>query len=261
MEILEHNLAALLQPVGLVWLGLILLMLRLWKKSQPGAAVFTGLLAALMWAVGSTSLPDRLLAELEHPYITTDLGALPPADAVVVLGGGARYSARAPHQLDLTDAADRIMTGVELVKRGKAPNLVLGGATAVLHGHEISEPELTRQWLATWPVAGVPMFILPNCRNTHDEALNTLALVKQWRWKRVLLVSSAYHLRRAAAVFESAGVPVVCVGCDFQTGLMGGEEGDGWVVVPQLGSFYKLGLWLHEEIGWEAYRLRGWIKR
>jgi len=148
---------------------------------------------------------------------------------------------------------------VELVRLGKAPNLVLGGATRTVGGREISEPELTRQWLASLPLTGVPMFILPNCHNTHDEALNAEALLKQWRWKRVLLVTSAYHMRRAAAVFQTAGVSVDCVGCDSQTGLGGGAD-EKWVVIPQLAGFEKLGLWMHEEIGWEAYKLRGWIK-
>jgi uncharacterized SAM-binding protein YcdF (DUF218 family) len=259
METLQYNLTALAEPVGLVWLGLIFLMFRLWKKSQHGAAVWAGLLAALMTVVGSTPVPDRLLEQMERPYRITNLGSVPQADAVVVLGGGVRYSQLAPHGLDLTDAADRIVTGVELVRLGKAPNLVLGGATRTVRGREISEPELTRQWLASLPLSGVPMFILPDCHNTHDEALNTSALLKQWRWKRVLLVTSAYHMRRAAAVFQTAGVPVVCVGCDFQVGLGGGSD-VGWVIAPQQGGFEKLELWMHEEIGWEAYKLRGWIK-
>jgi len=259
MELLQNNLMALAEPLGLVWLGLIFLTLRLLKKSQRGAALFAGLLAALMTVVGSTPVPDRLLEKLERPYRTVNLRAVPQADAVVVPGGGVRYSQLAPHRLDLTDAADRISTGVELVRLGKAPNLVLGGATRTVRGQELSEPELTRQWLASLPLTGVPMFILPDCHNTHDEALNTSALVKQWHWKRVLLVTSAYHMRRAAAVFQAAGVPVACVGCDFQTGLGGASDG-GRVIAPQMAGFEKLELWMHEEIGWEFYRLRGWIK-
>jgi len=259
MGILQNNLMALAGPVGLVWLGLILLMFRLLKKSQRGAALFAGLLAALMTVVGSTPVPDRLLEQIERPYRTSDLQAVQSADAVVVLGGGLRYSQLAPHGLDLTAGADRIVTGVELVRLGKAPNLVLGGATWTVRGREHSEPELTRQWLASLPLSGVPMFILPDCHNTHDEALNTSALLKQWHWKRVLLVTSAYHMRRAAAVFQMAGVPVVCVGCDFQANLGGGSEG-GQVFVPQLGGFEKLEWWIHEEVGWEFYRLKGWIK-
>jgi len=259
MELLQNNLMALAGPVGLVWLGLIFLMFRLLKKSQRGAALLAGLLAALMSVVGSTRVPDQLLEKLERPYRVSNLQVVPAADAVVVLGGGVRYAQFAPHRLDLTDAADRILTGVELVRLGKAPNLVLGGATRTVRGQELSEPELTRQWLASLPLSGVPMFILPDCHNTHDEALNTGALLKQWRWKRVLLVTSAYHMKRAAAVFQAAGVPVVCVGCDFQTDL-GGASAGGWVIPPQLVGFEKLELWMHEEIGWEAYQWRGWIR-
>jgi uncharacterized SAM-binding protein YcdF (DUF218 family) len=260
MELLQHNLAALVQPLGLVWLGLVFLTVRLVRRSQPVTALVPGALALALVAAGSTPGPAQLLGRLERPYLAGKLEDLPPADAVVVLGGGIRPSARAAHGLDLTDAADRIMTGVEVVRLGKAPNLVLGGATRTAPGgREVSEPELTRQWLASWPLTGVPMFILPGCHDTHDEALGTLALLKDRHWKRVLLVTSAYHMRRAAAVFQTAGVPVVCVACDYQ-GRPGGWEGWDWILAPQQGPLRQLELWLHEEIGWEYYRVRGWIR-
>ncbi len=70
-------------------------------------------------------------------------------------------------------------------------------------------------------------------------------------------MTSAAHMRRAEAVFKNAGVSVVCVGCDFR-GLGIQEPDDGCPLIPRLREFEKLGIFMHEQVGWWLYRLRGW---
>ena len=68
-------------------------------------------------------------------------------------------------------------------------------------------------------------------------------------------------MKRAQATFQTAGVPVFCVPCDFQT-KVSVETGDELVLIPipRPGGFQKVSLFLHEQIGWLTYRMRGWIK-
>jgi uncharacterized SAM-binding protein YcdF (DUF218 family) len=88
--------------------------------------------------------------------------------------------------------------------------------------------------------------------NTHDEALAVAKLVHQRGWDRIILVTDSWHMRRAAAVFQKAGVKVICSPC--QERLYDLEKLED----PQdrLEAFRD---WLHEEVGFEWYRLRGWI--
>jgi len=65
--------------------------------------------------------------------------------------------------------------------------------------------------------------------------------------------------RRGVAVFHTAGVPVVCVPCDFQTEVSIETEWR-WAWVPSCFDFEKVSLYIHEQIGWWTYRWRGWIK-
>jgi uncharacterized SAM-binding protein YcdF (DUF218 family) len=74
----------------------------------------------------------------------------------------------------------------------------------------------------------------------------------------VLLVTSAFHMRRAAAVFGSAGIPVVPVPCNFLTEISLASAPPG-IGVPRAGNLLKASIWLHEQIGWLMYRQRGWI--
>ena len=180
-------------------------------------------------------------------------------NGVEVLGGGVRPSKYDVAGLDLYAAGDRVVMGVEFVRRGKARNMVVGGGAYTIGGRRLVEADLTKRWLAEWRLADVPVFSLGACENTHDEAVRVAALRKEKGWQKILLVTSAYHMKRAQAVFRTAGVPVVCVPCDYQTEVSI-ETGPGATIVPRFGGFQKLSLFIHEQIGWWMYRWRGWIK-
>jgi len=149
--------------------------------------------------------------------------------------------------------------GLELIRRGKAKSLVVSGAVQNVNGQKLVEADLTRHWLAMWHLPDAPVESLGGCSNTHDEALRVEALRKEKGWEKILLVTSAYHMKRAQAVFRTAGVPVVCVPCDFQTEVSIETEWR-WAWVPRCFGFEKMSLYIHEQIGWWVYRWRGWIK-
>jgi uncharacterized SAM-binding protein YcdF (DUF218 family) len=97
-----------------------------------------------------------------------------------------------------------------------------------------------------------PVQLVGPITNTRDEAVAAAALAKERGWKRVILVSHPAHMRRAAATFEKAGLPVLCAPCpegryDLQK-LRQPED--------RLAAFRD---WLHEAIGNQVYEWRGWI--
>ena len=99
---------------------------------------------------------------------------------------------------------------------------------------------------------------LPACADTHDEATHVRALATERGWHRILLVTSATHMRRAAALFRTQGIEAIPVPCNFLTNVST-APGPQAVCVPSWGGFEKIAVWLHEEVGWLEYRRRGWI--
>lgn len=259
LDTLLRSLIPLLEPIGFVWLCLWIAAVWLWIKKRRGVAMFLLVLVAFMWVVGCSRIPGDLVATLEEPFIVRDLDKLPTCDAVVVLGGAVRPSKFDVAGLDFKPAADRVIMGLELIRRGKAGNLVVSGAVQNVNGRKLVEADLIRHWLATWHLPNAPVESLSDCCNTHDEALRVAALRREKGWQNILLVTSAYHMKRAQAVFRTAGVPVVCVPCDFQTEISIETEWR-WAWVPRHGGFEKLSLYIHEQIGWVMYRWRGWIR-
>ena len=116
-------------------------------------------------------------------YLSAPAGVAEPADCIVALGG---------------DTGDRIVTALDLYRRGYAPWILLTGVE--------DSPGDTRRAYLTWRAeylvkAGVPSAAIlydEHSANSRDEARNTLALASARGWKSVLVVSDPPHMRRLA---------------------------------------------------------------
>jgi uncharacterized SAM-binding protein YcdF (DUF218 family) len=208
--------------------------------------------------VGGTNLSVLLLARLERPFLGVRPDELPVCDAIVVLGGGVEPSPHEVGNLHLTTAGDRLVMGLELARLGKAPALCVGGGTAALDRRRWIEADLVKQAIEERRLSPVPVISLGACLDTRDEARHVSALADEHGWKRILLVTSAVHLRRAASTFRQMGLTVVPAPCKFLTTMSPEAEPPRFGVPTTLGFLYASTL-LHEEIGWLEYRRRGWL--
>lgn len=255
---LERELLLLIQPIGLIWLALLVLTVALWWKRQRAFAGCTAALALFIQLVGGSGFPDMLLQSHERPFAGVKLEELPPSDAVILLGGGFEPSRYEAGGVRLTGAGDRALMALELLRLGKAPALCVGGGSVFLGGRTVSEAEAARRAILERSLTTAEVISLGVCSDTHDEALRVRALAEQRGWQRFLLVTSATHQRRALATFRTAGLQVSAAPCNFVTSVSLGSSGSG-VGIPSYGGFIRMSVWLHEQIGWWEYRRRGWI--
>ena len=252
------RLIPLLEPIGLLWLALIFLAILLWRKCARGFAIIAAGLAAFIYLIGASALPDALLHSLESPYVGVHRDTLPNCDAVVMLGGGLDPSRDEVGGLHLTIAGDRIIAALEMIRLSKAPALVCGGSGVRVGGVEKIEADLFKQALIERRVPIPEIISLGHCFDTHDEATRTRALATQRGWRRILLVTSATHLPRATATFRAVGLEVVPVPCNFLSDFSIARPPRSLRIPGHVG-FGKVSVWLHEKIGWWEYRRRGWL--
>jgi uncharacterized SAM-binding protein YcdF (DUF218 family) len=251
----------LLYPLGWFWLLLLLLAFRsLLKRKWPASAGFI-LMAAFILAIGGARWPYQLLATLEEPYLRHPSAPLPRADAVVVLGGMLSPSRRDPFGFQFSSAADRIITGIELVRREQAPLLVLGGGGGWRTDQtEWDEAQLLENWMAAWGIPDADRIALLRSRDTREEAVRVRKLLDEKGWERIILVTSGYHMKRALATFNNLEIPAEPFACDF-IGVSRLERGLPYGPFPRLEGFKHLDIYLREKIGWWYYRWKGWIQR
>ncbi len=249
----------LIEPLGVLWLGLIFLTLLLRRRRQMIPYFISAFLTLLITIIGGTDVASWLLLRLERPWAGVKLIELPVCDAVVVLGGGAEPSRYDVDGVRLTKAGDRILTGMELMRWSLAPAMIIGGGSVRVDDVEKIESDLIRTRLGDWKPPRVWEIVpLAAAADTHDEALRLLPLANQRGWKKILLVTSATHMRRAAAVYRAAGFEVVPAPCNFI--VAGTSTPPSFRIgIPTWYGFERFSIWLHEIAGWQMYRRKGWL--
>lgn len=249
-------LSPLLHPVGLAWLVLVAAGGISLRRRRWTGALACGFSAIGLWILGQPRLMHPIYRELERPYSQSTVEHAPAADAIIVLGGGWHVSRPDYRHLDFTDNSDRFFAGVELARLGRAKVLVFGG-DPFRHPSDLAtnSTELGR-WSRDWGLGSIETLSLGPVINTHDEAVSAARLVRERGWKKVLLVTSAYHMRRSLATFAREGVPAHPVACDFRF-LRDDPEDDLWRAGPKEEDLFHLTLWWHETVGSLGYRLLG----
>jgi uncharacterized SAM-binding protein YcdF (DUF218 family) len=128
---------------------------------------------------------------------------LQQADAVVVLGGSSTY-------------VERTRVAAKLFKEGRAPKIILtnDGQQGGWSQEEQRNPFFVERAAKELEAAGVPagnIEVLPQLvKSTYDEARLLRGYSVEHRLRSVLIVTSAYHSRRALwtlrRVFEGSGI-------------------------------------------------------
>ncbi|MCI0537626.1 MAG: YdcF family protein [Verrucomicrobiales bacterium] len=256
---MEASFSRLVEPVGILWLiSLTGLTIGIRKRQWP-TIIALGL-ATLFISLAGSRLSTHLLASLERPYADARLENAPFCDAVVMLGGVLKRSEFDTFGIDLGEGADRAVTALELLRRGRAKILVFGGAGGQTRKEgPWLEGGLIEGWARAWGVMPTNTITLRRCANTYEEAMLVRELAQQHQWQRILLVTSAYHMKRSEGLFRRVGISTVPVASDF---LASSELAliRPFNFVPDSARFKHLRLYLHEKIGWLYYLLRSRVQ-
>jgi uncharacterized SAM-binding protein YcdF (DUF218 family) len=212
-----------------------------------GAWLIKTRLRAFMWLLcGAMCLMLIILSST--PVIIPAVRALvrsdplQKADAVYVLGAGILSNGDLSHPFQT-----RLLHGYEVIQQGATNTLIVPRLSPPAPPYL---PAVQRQMQKLKIKAN--LVETPVVVNTHDEAVVIARLARERNWRRIILVTSPAHTRRAVAVFEKAGVKVLSSPC---------TEGDYDLNSPNEpgGRLTAFRDWLHETIGYQMYRLRGWI--
>lgn len=149
---------------------------------------------ALFAALAFTPLPSLL-----HRVLIAPAPPPEPAQAIVVLGAATDDGV-------LTDQSlRRALGGIALFRRGLAPLLVMLGDG----GAEPTEAEVRRRLAADLGVPPAALLAEARALTTRDEARLSWEALAPRGARRILLVTGAEHMPRAADLFRRAGFEVV----------------------------------------------------
>ncbi|HEX8428316.1 MAG TPA: YdcF family protein [Hymenobacter sp.] len=252
--LLSKLLDFVLLPV--LWLVLLLAAALLTRRPTRRRNLLRLVLLLLVLGTNNALLNEALLA-WELPPVK--LASLPrQADAAVLLTGITSVS-KSPHdRVYLHEGADRLTNALWLWRAGRVRYiLVSGGSGAMLQKAHTEAADL----ITLLHLAGVPDSVIikeDRSRNTRENALFTKQIVAaRPELDTLVLVTSAFHQRRALGCFRQVGLHPL----PFPAGFRSTDRAptlDYWLV-PGTDTLGGWSLLLHEIAGYLTYKALGYL--
>ena len=204
-----------------------------------------------MWA---TALFSRIIGgTLEKEYLGNGkwpgVADFPVCDVIADMGGGVGANSDQSKHVYLNSSADRAYFSALLWKAGKAPIVMPSG---------IGLTDADRVLLMDLGVPDSAIVVENQARNTEENAKLVGALVAEripGCRPKVLVVTSAWHMKRTMLMFEkyASHVDAIPAPCDFECAPSGtlklGE------FIPSAEIFGRNSVYFHEWLGYWGYKL------
>jgi len=265
MDMWPSILEALVTPPGMVVLLLVLTFFVYLRRPWLGAAMLVlsaiTLVALslpltahqLMNGLQNFAKPPELVPMAEKGplaalYVPKDSLKDPP-QAIVVLGSG-RYSEAPEYDLADTVSAqglERLRYAAYLQRKTGLPILVSGGAPG---GEDSAEAEHMQAVLTEDFHANVK-WVERESRNTKGNAHLSQILLAESKVHHIYLVTSAWHMRRAAYAFEATGIKVTPAPTGFHT--LGRTARQYNAYLPSALGMYFTSLAIRERLAFIGY--------
>jgi uncharacterized SAM-binding protein YcdF (DUF218 family) len=203
--------ATLLPPLSLILLLAAGLIIH--RRHARLAMSLILLSTTALYALSTPWVGHFLLQTLEisrpiSTYATTR------ADAIVVLGGGRRIGS-AEYGGDTLNgiSLERLRYAAQLYRSSGLPILVTGGKPS---GGTLAEGRIMQHILQS--EYGIPTrWVEDAALTTWDNARLSAQLLKPSGARHIVLVTHAWHLRRAIPLFEAQGLSVIPAGIQFSS--------------------------------------------
>lgn len=181
-------------------------------------------------------------------------------DIGIVLSGMIMYDAKNDISR-FNSNVDRLLQVLPKLKRKEIEYLLISGGSGDLYHPENKEADLLKRYLASigWDTNN---FIFESeSRNTFENAKFSVDLLKQnfsdLSEKKILLITSAGHMRRSIACFEKQGLKVDYLCSNRYAGPRKFEFQHCFV--PNMSAFNGWTHLLHEVVGYITYKVTGKI--
>lgn len=193
----------LLPPASL--LALIIGGLLLLRRHHTAGRALVAAGIVLLYLLSLEPVADRLIRPLESVSAPLEGNGI-IADAVVVLGGGVNDLSWARAQPEPSPASlQRLVEGIRLARAVRAP-LVLSGGSGAVAPTAVREADAMAELAIRLGYPGRGLMIESRSRNTWENAEQVKTLISG---RTIILVTSAFHVRRSSGMFRKQGFSVI----------------------------------------------------
>ena len=236
-------------------LGISFLVLFLSLRKQSRVSIISVLI--FLWTFSIGSISQLLWKWIEHPWERIAEEQASTADVIVVLSSNERHIVPGKAQILEWRDPDRFFAGIKLFQEEKAPKLFFTGGTSPYKNNIQTQGDLFKKEAINLGIPSNAISTTGAVLNTREEAIAIRkSLVEKNLQTEILLVTSAFHMKRAQRQFERQGFIVHPFPVDFKSGNVSKhwtwKNPYNWM--PNAGSLSKSSVALRELIGRIIYR-------
>ena len=228
-------------PLLILPFGFFFFICIFWKFHKSKILFYLGGFLLFLSSLGISSQSLWLL--IEHPYKRIKEIDAPESNAIVVLGGG---------------YPERFLAGIKLYKNKKSENLIFSAGEQNFLNSQTFEGKIYKNDAINLGIPKDAILVTKSVFNTLDEAKALEEIFsKNSLKKEILLVTSAFHMKRAQRLFEREGFRVNPFPVDFNSKGKFNSSGysDPKMWMPNAFSLSSSSIVLREYIGRLIYRI------
>lgn len=175
---------------------------------------------AFLFLLSTGFVSGKLMRWVEGGVERSVIQNVEAADAIVVLSGMIEERKNAPLG-EWSGAVDRFEGGFDLFQAGKAPLLIFTGGWVPWMPNSKPEGEILALRAVKLGVPKDKILVTGKAQNTEEETIAVRQIGRNW-WvteskPRIILVTSAFHMKRAEILFRKNGFEVTPFPVDLQT--------------------------------------------
>lgn len=251
--IVSKLLTFLLMPLGIIMVLILSITLCKNRTKAKRLGYFTLLLTYLF---SVPILENKLVESWETPQ--KSINELSNYDVGILLTGalinsGTQYS----ENINLGSSGDRLWQTLHLYKKGKIKHIIIsGGNISLVENTQRTEIEFAYQFLIQNGVPSEFILLDTRARNTNENAIYSTKILKEkFKKPSCLLITSAFHMKRAMACFKKRGNIVSSFPSNVLSSIRDNQIID---FLPSVHSLVQTSLIFKEIIGFTVYKAMGY---
>ena len=238
-----------LSPLNLIIIFLIFSAIFKFFNINIISRIFFLFTVVFFILVGFFPTGNLILHQLEKNYVV--LNKIPnDLDGILILGGPTNVGISKAHdQVNFNDAAERLTESARIINNYNPDKVIFSGGTKK-QNFESSHAYVAKKFFENLNIDTSKIIFEFQSRNTYENILNSKNIIKPGEDEKWLIITSAFHMRRAINISKKLEWNLIPYPVDFRTGRKFNSFKPNLKILQNFNSF---DLASHETIGLISY--------
>ncbi len=239
----------------LLWIAILIIVSLVMKNAKLRKRLWI-ILGVMFLFFTNTFIADEFMRMWEIPAVQQhELNA--PYDVGILLTGMCSYD-DTYNRINFNRSSDRLLQTMDLYHKGIIKKIFIAGGSGELRRPDFLEARILCDFLVQSGIPAADVAYEIKSRNTAENAIESArVLAPEKTDSTYLLITSGYHLRRAAACFRKQGFDVDLYSTDRFTGPR--KFHFEYMLLPRPEALQKWKILLLETNGMLVYKLKGYV--